>query len=59
MASEKRREAVPEGENPLGITSASHSKPAYGALILSGCSFLLSFHHEQVWINVQSHKSQW
>lgn len=52
MASEKRREPVPEGENPHTM-SASHSKPAYGALNLSGCSFLLSFQRAQVWIKVQ------
>ena len=41
------------GENPLGTMSASLSKPAYGALILSGCSFFLSSQHAQVWIKVQ------
>lgn len=54
MASDKRREPVPEGEYPFGIMFVSHSKPASGALSLSGCSpFLLSFQHEHVWIKVQ------
>lgn len=42
------------GKIHLGIMFVSHSKPASGALSLSGCSlFFLSFQHEHVWIKIQ------
>lgn len=58
MAGDKRRESVPlsqtGGGNLLGIMFVSYSKPASGALSLSGCSpFLLLFQHEHVWIDIQ------